>query len=305
MKALITGATGFIGRRLLKSLKQPVVLSRDAKRAQQALAEHNATIFEWNAQQGPPPSDVFAGVEAVFHLAGEPVADRRWNAAKKQSIRDSRVLGTRHLVEGLLAAAERPKVLVCCSAVGIYGQRGNEPLDEQSTAADDFLARVCKEWEAEAARASEAGIRAVSVRVGVVLGRGGGAIAKMLLPFKLGLGGRLGSGKQWMPWVHLDDVVGIMLHAASNADVSGPINATAPTPTTNLQFTKALGRALGRPTIFPMPAIMLRLIVGQFADIVLSSQNITPRVAQQTGYSFQYADIDSALQEIVARSEAR
>ncbi len=299
MKALVTGATGFIGRRLLDGLERPVVLSRDRKRAQQTLASHNVIVFEWKDPQGPPPPDALTGVEAVFHLAGEPVADRRWNAAKKQNIRDSRVLGTRRLVDGLLCATERPKVLVCCSAVGIYGERGNEPLDEQNTPGDDFLAGVCREWETEAARAAQAGIRTVSVRVGVVLGRGGGALEKMWRPFRLGLGGRLGSGRQWMPWVHLDDVVGIMLHAVSNSDVSGPINATAPTPTTNLQFTKALGRALGRPTIFPMPAILLRGIVGQFANIVLSSQKISPRVAQQTGYSFQYPDIDSALNEIV------
>lgn len=300
MKALVTGATGFIGQRLLARLDRPVVLTRDVDRARRSLAAFSPTVFPWDAVS-PPPAEAFAGVDTVIHLAGDPVADRRWNAEKKRRIRDSRVLGTRSLVTALETLPERPRTLVSCSAVGFYGERGDETLDETSAPATDFLGQVCQEWEHEALRAKNFGLRVAMVRVGVVLGRDGGALAKMLLPFKLGLGGRLASGRQWMPWVHLDDVVGILLHAATNDAVVGPINATAPQPATNAEFTQALARALHRPAIFPMPGFMLRLLVGEFAQIVLSSQKISPRVAQQTGYQFQQPDIGPALQEIVNR----
>ncbi|MEX2186097.1 MAG: TIGR01777 family oxidoreductase [Pirellulales bacterium] len=299
MNALVTGATGFIGRHLLARLNQPAVLSRDAARAEKDLAEFSARAFAWNPLAGPPPTEAFDDVDTVIHLAGEPVADRRWNAAKKQAIRDSRVIGTRNLVDAIERLDKRPRVLVSCSAVGFYGDRGDEPLDEKSKPADDFLAQVCVDWEQEAARAATFGLRVAHVRVGVVLGKEGGALPKMLTPFKFGVGGRLGSGKQWMPWVHVDDVVGVMLHAATNEQVSGPINATAPGAATNAEFTKALGKALGRPTIFPVPATLFKLLVGEFAQIVLSSQQIAPRVAQETGYRFAYPEIGPALENLV------
>lgn len=299
MNALVTGATGFIGRHLLARLDRPTVLSRNAARAEKELAEFSAKAFAWDPLAGPPPAEAFSGVDTVIHLAGEPVADRRWNAAKKQAIRDSRVIGTRNLVDAIERLDARPRVLVSCSAVGYYGDRGDEPLDEASRPADDFLAHVCIDWEKEAARAESLGLRVAHVRVGVVLGREGGALPKMLTPFKLGLGGRLGSGRQWMPWVHVDDVVGIMLHAATCDQVRGPINATAPGAATNVEFTKALGKALGRPTIFPMPAAVFKLLVGEFAQIVLSSQKIAPQVAQETGYRFAHPEIGPALADLV------
>jgi hypothetical protein len=301
MNALVTGATGFIGRHLLKRLERPTVLSRNAARAERELAEFSVRAFDWDPLAAPPPVEAFAGIDTVIHLAGEPVADRRWNAAKKQSIRDSRVLGTRHLVDAIERLDARPRVLVSCSAVGYYGDRGDEPLDESSLPADDFLAQVCIDWEREAARASSLGLRVAHVRVGVVLGNEGGALPKMLTPFKLGVGGRLGSGRQWMPWIHVDDVGGVMLHAATNDVVQGPINATAPGAATNAEFTKALGKALGRPTIFPMPAVVFKLLVGEFAQIVLSSQKIAPRVAEQTGYRFAHREIGPALADLVGR----
>jgi uncharacterized protein (TIGR01777 family) len=299
MNALVTGATGFIGRHLLARLERPAVLSRDAVRAEKELAAFSARTFAWDSLEGPPPAEAFEGIDTLFHLAGEPVADRRWNAAKKQAIRDSRVIGTRHLVDAIERLDARPRTLVACSAVGFYGDRGNEGLDESSRPADDFLAQVCVDWEQEAARATTLGLRVVHVRVGVVMGKEGGALPKMLTPFKLGMGGKLGSGRQWMPWVHVDDVVGIMLHGATNDQVQGPINATAPGAATNAEFTKALGKALGRPTIFTVPATIFKLMVGEFAQIVLSSQRISPRVAQQTGYRFAYPEIGPALQAIL------
>jgi uncharacterized protein (TIGR01777 family) len=282
-------------------LDRPIVLSRDPQRARDALSSANATVGGWDAHS-PPPNEAFAGVDAVIHLAGDPVADRRWDESKRREIRDSRVLGTRFLVEALAAMPTRPKVLVSASAVGYYGDRGDETLDEQSPPAGDFLAQVCVDWEREAMRAETFGMRVARVRIGVVLGRGGGALAKMLTPFRLGLGGRLASGRQWMPWVHLDDVVGILLHAATNESVTGPINATAPTLVTNAEFTQALARALHRPAMFPMPGFMLKLIMGEFGEIVLASQKVIPAVAQRTGYSFQHPEIGPALAAIVAEA---
>jgi uncharacterized protein (TIGR01777 family) len=301
MNALITGATGFIGRRLLARLGRATVLSRIADRAQKELAQFSPRVFAWDPLAGPPPAEAFSGIDTVFNFAGEGVGDSRWNAAKKQAIRDSRVIGTRHLVDAIARLDARPRVLVSMSAVGYYGERGDEPLDEASKPADDFLAQVCVDWEHEAARAESLGLRVVRVRTGVVLGKDGGALPRMLTPFKLGLGGKLGSGKQWMPWVHIDDVVGILLHAAANEQVQGPINATAPGAATNAEFTKAFGKALHRPTFFAVPAPIFKLMVGEFAQIVLSSQKIAPRVATQTGYQFAHPEIGEAMRNLVGK----
>jgi uncharacterized protein (TIGR01777 family) len=301
MKALVTGGTGFIGRRLLATLDRPIVLSRDPDRARGVMGDRGATAVGWDARS-LPPADAFYEIDTVFHLAGDPVADRRWNEAKRREIRESRVLGTRYLVDRLASLNNRPRVLVSASAVGYYGDRGDETLDEGSTPGNDFLAQVCVEWEREAMRAAELGMRVACARIGVVLGAGGGALAKMLTPFRLGLGGRLANGRQWMPWIHLDDVVGILLHAAANESVAGPINATAPSPATNARFTKALGLALGRPTVFPMPGFMLKLMMGEFGEIVLASQKVLPAVAQRTRYRFQHPEIGPALASVVSET---
>ncbi len=297
MRALVTGATGFIGRSLLKRLEKPVVFSRNPERAKQTLGDVEA--HPWEPQAGPPPPEAFRGIEVVFSLAGENVADGRWTSAKKHRIRESRVAGTRNLVAGLEKLSTRPGVLVSASAVGFYGSRGDELLDENSSPGNDFLAEVCKAWEAEANRARSLGVRVVMARIGIVLGKGGGVLAKMLTPFKLGLGGRLGSGRQWTPWVHIDDLVGLLLHAAQTRELSGPMNGVAPNPVTNRELTQTLARILHRPAIFPVPEFALRGMLGEFGEAILSSQRVAPRVAEKTGYRFRYPSLDEALRAIL------
>jgi hypothetical protein len=235
------------------------------------------------------------GVEVVFNLAGEPVAEGRWTADKKRRIRDSRVLGTRNLVAGLAALEKRPRVLVSVSAVGYYGDRGDEELVETSAAGRGFLAEVCADWEREALSAAELGIRVVCVRMGIVLARDGGALAKMLTTFRLGAGGKLGDGRQWMPWIHLDDVIGILLHASQDVRIQGAINAVGPRPVTNADFTRALGKAVHRPTFLTVPRTALRLAFGEMGHILTDSQRVLPQVAEQTGYAFQHVDLGGAL----------
>ena len=293
MKALVTGATGFIGGALVAKLDRPHVLTRDPDRARETLGS-SVIPFAWDPTSGPPPAEAFKGVDAVFNLAGENVGGGRWTKKRKAAIRESRIACTRNLVDGIRSLAARPRVLVSASAVGYYGDRGDETLDERATAGSDFLAEVCMAWEVEARAAAPLGVRVVNPRFGVVLGPGG-ALDKMLLPFKLGLGGRLGHGNQWMPWIAREDVVGLMLFAAESADLSGPVNAVAPTPATNREFTKALGSVLGRWTIFPVPGFMLRLAVGEFAKVLLGSQRAVPGVALQKGYSFVHRDLSGAL----------
>jgi uncharacterized protein (TIGR01777 family) len=233
-------------------------------------------VFGWDPLAGPPPAAAFEGVEAVFHMAGEPVAEGRWTTAKKQRLRDSRVIATRHLVQTLAEVGPPLKALVSASAVGYYGSRGDQILDESASATNDFLAQICVDWERAAAGAREFGLRVVNPRIGIVLGTGGGALEKMVPPFKMGVGGRLGDGRQWMPWIHIDDMIGLLLHAANNPQVEGPMNATAPNPVTNSDFTRELATALHRPALLPAPAFGLRLILGEFADVLLGSQRVIP-----------------------------
>lgn len=297
MRALVTGATGFVGRRLLETLKDPVVLSRDAERAKRSLGG-NVRVFAWDPLKEAAPAAALAGIDTVFHLAGDPVADGRWNDEKRRRIRESRTIGTANLVRGLAAASPKPATLVSASAIGYYGSRGDETLDETASAGSDFLAEVCSEWERAAAEAEKLGMRTAMARIGIVLGDGG-ALKKMLLPFKLGLGGRLGAGKQWMSWVHVDDVVGMLLHAAKDASIKGPFNCVGPKPVTNIEFTKAVGRAVHRPTIFPVPPFMLKLAIGDFAEVLLASQRCDPKRMLAAGYAFKYVTVDAAMQASV------
>ncbi len=300
MRTLVTGATGFVGRRLLGRLERPVVLSRDAARAETQLQAFGVRAATWQPQAGLPPAEAFEGVDVVFHLAGDPVAEGRWTKAKKADIRDSRVVGTRNLVAGLRDLSVKPRVLISGSEVGYYGDRGDDELDERSPAGSDFLASVCVEWECEALAARELGIRVVCLRSGVVLGPGGGALAKMLTPFKMGMGGALGSGNQYMPWVHIDDLVELMLFAAGNESVAGPLNGVAPNPVTNREFTKTLGRVLGRPTVMPaVPAFVLRTLVGDMAEMLLGSQRVVPRAALAAGFAFRFPDLEPALRDVL------
>jgi uncharacterized protein (TIGR01777 family) len=301
MRALVTGATGFLGRRLLEKLDRPVVLSRNADKARAKLAAHQVEVLSWDSEHEPAPAAAFHGVDVVFHLAGDPVGEGRWTAAKKKRIRDSRELGTRNLVATLRQLPARPEVLISASAIGIYGDRGDEVLTETSPPGHDFLADVCQAWEREALAAEDFGMRVVTVRTGIVLGPKGGALQRMLLPFGLGLGSPLGSGQQFMSWIHREDWVELLLFAARESGLHGAVNATAPYPATNREFTNALGRALHRPTFFPpVPGFMLKLMFGEFGSILLQSQRCRPEKLLQAGFPFRFPELDSALDNVLA-----
>jgi hypothetical protein len=247
---------------------------------------------------GPPPAETFDGATAVFHLAGESVANGRWTKARKQRIRDSRVTGTRNLVAGLERLAARPAVLVSGSAVGFYGPRGDETLTESASPGHDFLAEVCVTWEQAALEARSLGIRVALSRTGVALGNGG-ALAKMLLPFKLGVGGPLAGGRQWMPWIHVDDLAALLLFAARTESLVGPYNAVAPQPVTNREFSRALARQLHRPAFIPTPYFALRLAFGEMASMLVGSQRAVPQAAEKAGYQFRFPDINATLADIL------
>lgn len=302
MRALVTGATGFVGHRLLARLDQPSVLTRNVARSEKTLAPFGAKAFAWNVQAEPPPQAAFHGIDTVIHLAGDPVAEGRWNAAKRARIKDSRVLGTRNLVATLAALPNKPRVLVSASAIGYYGSRGDERLDERSAAGNDFLAEVCIEWEREAERAAELGIRVVLIRVGIVLGENGGALAKMLTPFYLGLGSPLGNGRQYMSWIHIDDLVEEILFAAREPQLRGPLNGVAPHPVTNREFTKIMGKVLKRPTFMPpVPKFVLKTMIGDFAEVLVASQRVYPQTPLAAGFAFKYPDLEPALRQILHR----
>jgi len=302
MKVLISGATGLVGKALCRVMSaEGCEINILSRRAEGAQVEPGARTFRWNPEAEPPPAEAWEGVEAVIHLAGEPIAASRWTQEQKRRIRDSRVKGTRNLVDGMTRLSTPPKIFVSSSAVGFYGDRGDESLDERSQAGRGFLSDVCVEWEREAAVARDLGVRVVIVRVGVVLAQDGGALEKMLLPFKLGLGGRLGDGRQWFPWIHLDDIVGIIRHALLTPPVTGPINGVAPGIVTNAEFTKELAAALHRPTFFPVPKPALMILMGEMADVVLTSLRVVPRVALETGYKFKYPELRPALESLFGK----
>lgn len=303
MRALITGATGFVGRQLLERLDAPaVILSRNSRKARKSLSKYEITAFDWDAENQPAPAEAFEGVDTIFHLAGEPIAEGRWTAEKKRKLRESRVQGTRNLVQTLAQLPNKPRVLISASAIGYYGDRGDEILTEASAPREDFLGEICVAWERESRPAEQAGIRVVNPRIGIVLGPGGGAIKTMLTPFKLGLGSPLGTGRQYMSWIHLDDLAHQLLWAARDETIRGPINATAPHPVTNLEFTKALGNALNRPTLLPAPPMfVLRTVIGEFADALVQSQRVVPQRSLDAGFHFHYPDLEPALQQIFAK----
>jgi uncharacterized protein (TIGR01777 family) len=254
----------------------------------------------WDPAQGHLSQEQLEGFDAVVHLAGESIAEGRWTAAKKKRILDSRVQGTKLLSETLARLKNPPRVLVVASAIGYYGDRGGEILTESSSRGSDFLAEVCEAWERAAQPAKEKGIRVVHPRIGIVLGKGGGALAKMLLPFKLGLGGRLGSGNQYMSWIALEDLVGVIQFALNHSALNGPVNAVSPAAATNNEFTKTLGRVLNRPTIFPAPAFALKLLLGEMAQaLLLSSANVKPQKLLETKYPFKFAGLEPALRNLL------
>ena len=284
MNITVTGATGFIGRYLVQSLARDGHSVRALSRA------------AWDVLAGEPPAESLAKADAVVHLAGSPVA-QRWTSGAKKKIRASRVQGTHHLVTALSTLSGRPEALVCASAIGIYGDRGDEVLTEASPIATGFLADVCHEWEQEADLAEALGIRVVKLRFGIALGRKGGALEKMLPPFRAFVGGKVGTGSQWMSWIHIADIVGLIRHAIEHP-VSGVMNATAPNPVRNREFARELGAALHRPAIFPVPALALRILLGEMASVLLASQRVLPKAAESTGYRFEFPDLGGALRDL-------
>jgi uncharacterized protein (TIGR01777 family) len=299
MKVAVTGATGTIGRAVVEALLERgdsvAALSRDAASAREKLGD--VEVHEWrDPKAGPAPAAAFAEADGVIHLLGEPVA-QRWSDKAKAEIRDSRVLGTRNLVEGMRSAAgPRLRVLVAQSAIGFYGAHGDETVDESAPAGSDFLAGVVVAWEAEARTAAEAlGLRAPICRTGVVLSQSGGALEKMLTPFKLGVGGPVAGGSQYIPWIHIDDVVGALLFALDNDSADGPLNLTAPEPVTNKQFSNALGSALHRPSVMPVPGFAIKLLYGEMATIVTTGVRAVPKRLLELGYRFKRADLPEAL----------
>ena len=296
MKILISGSHGLVGSALTSSLgrgsHQILTLVRSTSKS--------ASEIEWHPEQGPLQPKALEGIDAVVHLAGESIAEGRWDDGKKRRIRDSRVKGTTVLSQKLAQLEQPPKTFICASAIGYYGNRGDELLTEDSSPGDDFLSRVCVEWEQATLPAKERGIRVVNARFGIILSTDGGALAKMLTPFRMGVGGRVGSGKQWMSWIALADVVGALKFALDRETLSGPVNYVSPNPVTNAEFTKTLGKALSRPTIFPIPEFGVRLAFGEMADaLLLSSQRVKPQLLEENGYQFACQKLDGALRDIL------
>ena len=302
MDVLVTGATGFTGQALCRRLYEVghrvVALSRDSESAHRRMPWLEQ-CFPWTPLTQEPPSEAFKGIDAVVHLAGESVAGR-WTRTKKRAILQSRVMGTRHLVAAMGRLADRPRVLVSASAYGWYGDRGDDILMEEEPPGDDFLARVCRQWEQEATAAEGLGLRVVRLRSSAVLGTGGGFLAPQLPLYRLGLGGRIGNGRQWWPWIHQEDWGRIVLHVLEQ-DAPGIVNATGPEPVRQAEFATTLGRVLGKWTGLPAPVRVLKLVLGQFAQELLSSRRVISRWAQETGFQFQFPTLEPALRDVLAR----
>jgi uncharacterized protein len=303
MRITVTGATGLIGRRLVAALRdrgdEVTVLSRSPRNAHRVLG---VDAVGWNPEAESAPADALAGRDGVVHLAGEPIA-QRWTRASKERIRSSRELGTARLIEGLARSEPRPRVLVSASAVGYYGARGREQLSEDAPPGSGFLATVCEAWEHAAAAAAELGVRVVSLRTGVLLDRADGALARMLPPFRFGVGGPVAGGDQYVSWIAPDDLVRMYLAALDGPDWRGPVNATAREPVTNREFAHALGRALHRPALLPIPAFALRTLYGEMASVVTTGQRALPVRALERRFEFRYPTIDGALAAALMRRE--
>src|SRR5581483_1380858 len=302
MKIVVAGGTGFIGAALIRNLQSRghavVLLTRASAKA---LDRSETVVWQPDAEPRPRPALVAAvnGADAVVNLAGEPIAGKRWTRAQKARLRSSRIDTTRTVVQAIADAQQKPRLLLNASAVGYYGPRGEEEISEAEPPGMDFLSRLCREWEAEALRAEAHGVAVVRLRTGIVLGKGGGALAKMIPPFKLFIGGPLGSGRQWMPWIHLEDEVGLIEHLLAPG-AGGAVNATAPEPVRMKEFCAALGKALGRPSWAPVPAFVLRLAFGEMADVLLTGQRAVPSEAERRGYRFRYPTLPEALRDIVS-----
>ncbi len=299
MHIAVSGSGGLIGSALVPSLGGG---GHRVSRMVRGLAP-GADSIRWDPARGVRDAPLLEGLDGVVHLAGENIGAGRWTARRKEEIHRSRVEGTRRLSEALARLAKAPKALVCASAIGFYGDRGEEALTEESPVGSDFLAQVCRGWEEATAPAAKAGIRVVNLRFGVVLSPAGGALQKMLTPFRMGVGGRIGSGRQFMSWIALDDAAGAIQHTLVTESLAGPVNAVAPSPVTNAEFARALARVLRRPALFPVPAFALHLAFGEMADaLLLSSQRVLPARLQATGFTFRFPELEGALRHLLGRT---
>jgi uncharacterized protein len=297
MTYLVTGATGLIGTRLVEHLVSHGDAVYYLARKRSSKLPSQASFHPWDTKE-KPELNALSRIDTIIHLAGEPIA-QRWSDEVKKRIYDSRVDGTRRLVAAIRELKHKPYALISASAVGYYGDRGDEVVTEATKPGTDFLAEVCRDWEREASRARDLGLRVVPIRIGTVLGREGGALKKMLPAFRLGMGGTFGTGRQWMPWIHVDDLVRLFLFAADNATINSAMNGSSPEPVTNAQFTKALGNVLHRPAVIPVPKFAMKLILGEMADFLFTSLRVIPQAAEQARFQFEYPRLEDALQASV------
>ncbi|MEK6602387.1 MAG: TIGR01777 family oxidoreductase [Candidatus Binatota bacterium] len=299
MRLVIAGGTGFIGTALCaRFLERGYSLTLLTRSSSPRAISPNKRWLTWNPPSPGPWEETIDGADGVINLAGEPIAARRWTETQKEKLRSSRIDTTRAIVRAIAKAKEKPKFLLNASAVGYYGPHGDETLTEGSSPGNDFLARICADWENEAKKAEDYGLRMIRLRTGIVLGKGGGALAKMVFPFKLFVGGHLGKGKQWMSWIHMEDEIGLIFFLLENPEAHGVVNATAPNPVTMKEFCKTLGDALNRPSWAPVPAFALYLLLGEMAEMFLTGQRVLPAQAQKLGYTFRYPNIHEALRSL-------
>ncbi len=299
MRILVTGSTGLIGSALIPLLRAG---GHETVRLVRAQTRPQSGEIQWDPAAGKLDASALEGFDGVVHLSGENIGDGRWTAGRKQRIYDSRVKSTQLLSESLAQLTQPPKMLVCASAIGYYGERGDELLREDSGAGTGFLADLCRDWESACQPAAKKGIRIVNLRNGVVLSGRGGALPRMVLPYRFFVGGKVGSGKQFLSWIALEDTVDLILHALSTVALQGPVNAVAPNPVTNLEFTKILGRVLRRPTVFPVPAFIIRLAFGQMGEeLLLASQRVEPTRLLTTGFAFRYPQLEGALRHALGK----
>jgi uncharacterized protein (TIGR01777 family) len=300
MRVVVTGATGFVGKRvvnqLLENNVEVVILTRNIAKAALTLGSQ-CKYFQWLNTLEKPPVEAFQGVDGIINLMGEGIADKRWDEAQKKKIYESRIISTQKLVDVLKELPVKPKVMVSTSAVGIYGDRQDEEISEDSNVGSDFLAGVCKDWETEANKASDLGIRVAIIRTGVVLGRNGGALQKMLPIFKLGAGGPVGNGRQYMSWIHIDDLASMYVEALKNDSIKGPLNGTAPYPATSKEFAKTLGKTLHRPAFAPAPTFAIKLAFGEMSDVLLKGQKVLPQKFKEKKFRYRYPTLEMALKE--------
>jgi uncharacterized protein len=301
-KIIITGATGSIGRNLVQELSargdEVIVFTRNPEKAKKKIANAGKYV-KWEYENTAAWMHEMRGADIVVHLAGANLGAKRWNEDYKKLAYDSRIVSTRNLVEAIKRTEQKPKAFICSSAVGIYGNRFDEVLNENSTSGNDFMANICKDWEKEAEKVEQYGLRRVSIRTGLVMQKDEGVLKKMILPFRLFIGGPLGSGRQWFPWIHIDDIVGIYLHAIDNDNVSGATNGTSPGIVTMKEFAKTLGKILKRPSLFPVPKFAMKIAAGEIAEYAVMSQRTSVEKILHSGYKFKFENLEEALKDLL------